>query len=75
MDSPKITTLGELKRTDYKSESIQQELAGNLRKRLSKGLGTFSVNGRSRLPFPPAIMTTSKGKYDLSFLKFIILTI
>ena len=31
MDSPKIATLGELRKTDYKSESIQQELAGNLR--------------------------------------------
>ena len=41
MDSPKITTLGELRKTDYKSESIQQELAGNLRQRLIKGLSTF----------------------------------
>ena len=41
MDSPKITTLGELRKTDYKSETIQQELAGNLRQRLSKGLRTF----------------------------------
>ena len=41
MDSPKIATLGELRKTDYKSESIQQELANNLRKRLSNGLSTF----------------------------------
>ena len=41
MDSPKIATLGELRKTDYKSESIQQELAGNLRQRLIKGLSTF----------------------------------
>ena len=29
MDSPKIATLVELRKTDYKSEIIQQELAGN----------------------------------------------
>ena len=42
MDSPKIATLEELRKTDYKSESIQQELAGNLRQRLIKGLSTVS---------------------------------
>ena len=41
MDSTKISTLGELRKTDYRPENIQQELAGNLRQRLSNGLSTF----------------------------------
>ena len=33
----------------------------------SKGLGVFSVNGRKRSPFPPAIITTSIGRTERSF--------
>ena len=37
----KSKTLGDLKKTDYKSLSIQQELAKNLRARLQSGASTF----------------------------------
>ncbi|MDG2053005.1 MAG: magnesium chelatase, partial [Flavobacteriaceae bacterium] len=37
----KITTLGTLKKTDYKPLSIQQELAQNLRARMQNGQPTF----------------------------------
>ena len=37
----KNTTLGALKKTDYKPLSIQQELASNLRDRMQKGKPTF----------------------------------
>ena len=37
----KSTTLGTLKKTDYKPLSIQQELAQNLRARMQKGQPTF----------------------------------
>lgn len=39
--SPTIATLGELKKTDYTSINIQDELAKNLRQRLSDGKVTF----------------------------------
>ncbi len=42
MNSPSITTLGALKKTDYTSKSIQDELAFNLRARLKNGQPTFS---------------------------------
>ena len=38
----KITTLGELKKTDYSPQNIQAELANNLRQRLGNGESTFS---------------------------------
>ena len=41
MSSPKITTLGALKKTSYKPQNIKEELAKNLRNRLRKGLKTF----------------------------------
>ena len=41
MNPPKISTLGALKKTDYKSQNIQAELAHNLRKRLASGTLTF----------------------------------
>ncbi len=41
MKSPDIKTLGGLKKTDYKSQSIQNELAHNLRQRLRNGQTTF----------------------------------
>ena len=37
----KSKTLGDLKKTDYKSLSIQQELAKNLRARMQSGVPTF----------------------------------
>ena len=42
MNHTKITTLGELKKTDYSPQNIQAELANNLRQRLSNGESTFS---------------------------------
>ena len=41
MNSPEITTLGALKKTDYRPQSIQEELAKNLRHRLKTGIPTF----------------------------------
>ena len=41
MSSPNITSLGALKKTDYKPQNIQEELAKNLRQRLRDGVKTF----------------------------------
>ena len=41
MSSPKINTLGALKKTSYKPQNIKEELAKNLRNRLREGLKTF----------------------------------
>ena len=41
MSSPKIATLGALKKTDYQPQNIQEELAKNLRQRLRDGVPTF----------------------------------
>jgi magnesium chelatase subunit I len=41
MEKPKITTLGALKKTNYQPQTIQDEIAGNLRKRLGQGLPSF----------------------------------
>ncbi|MEJ6557432.1 MAG: AAA family ATPase, partial [Flavobacteriaceae bacterium] len=42
MNYNKITTLGELKKTDYTPQNIQAELANNLRLRLRNGETTFA---------------------------------
>ena len=42
MNSPKITSLGALKKTDYQPQNIHEELAKNLRQRLSDGKTTFN---------------------------------
>jgi len=42
MSSPKISTLGALKKTNYFPQNIQEELAKNLRKRLRDGVPTFN---------------------------------
>jgi hypothetical protein len=47
MSSPKIATLGALKKTDYQPQNIQEELAKNLRQRLQDGTTTC----RTRHPF------------------------
>ena len=41
MGKPKITTLKELKKSNYQSSSIQEELAKNLREKIKKGENTF----------------------------------
>ena len=41
MEKPKITTLKELKKTNYQPSSIQEELAKNLREKIRKGETTF----------------------------------
>ena len=41
MEKPKITTLKELKKSNYKPSSIQEELANNLREKIKKGESTF----------------------------------
>ena len=41
MNAPKINSLGALKKTDYKPQNIQEELAKNLRERLRKGKASF----------------------------------
>ena len=41
MEKPKITTLKELKKTNYQPSSIQKELAKNLREKIKKGSPTF----------------------------------
>lgn len=41
MEKPKITTLKELKKTNYQPSSIQKELAKNLREKIKKGIFTF----------------------------------
>ena len=41
MEKPKITTLKELKKTNYQPNSIQWELAKNLREKIKKGETTF----------------------------------
>ena len=41
MNLPKISTLGALKKTDYKPQNIQEELSHNLRLRLANGTPTF----------------------------------
>ena len=41
MDYKKIDTLGALKKTDYRPQNIQDELAKNLRKKLRQGEKTF----------------------------------
>lgn len=41
MSSPNITSLAALKKTDYKPQNIQDELAKNLRQRLRDGVITF----------------------------------
>ena len=40
----------------------------------SKGFGIFSVKGRKRSPFPPAIRTASIGKIECISLRLYILT-
>jgi magnesium chelatase subunit I len=42
MNSPKINSLGALKKTDYQPQKIQEELAKNLRQRLRDGKTTFN---------------------------------
>jgi magnesium chelatase subunit I len=42
MNSPKINSLGALKKTDYQTQKIQEELAKNLRQRLRDGKTTFN---------------------------------
>jgi magnesium chelatase subunit I len=41
MEKPKITTLKELKKSNYQPSSIQEELAENLREKIKKGESTF----------------------------------
>ena len=41
MEKPKITTLKELKKSNYQPSSIQEELAKNLREKIKKGESTF----------------------------------
>ena len=41
MEQPKINTLKELKKTDYKPKTIQRELADNLRAKIINGDTTF----------------------------------
>lgn len=41
MEKPKIKTLKALQKTDYQPESIQKELARNLREKIKKGESTF----------------------------------
>src|SRR6056300_2039523 len=41
MKEKEITTLGELQKTEYQPESIQKELARNLREKIRKGESTF----------------------------------
>lgn len=41
MEKPKITTLRELKKTNYQPSSIQEELAKNLREKIREGKTTF----------------------------------
>lgn len=41
MKEKEITTLGELKKSGYQTQSIQQELAKNLKRKLQKGEQTF----------------------------------
>ncbi len=41
MEKPKITTLKELKKSNYQSSSIQEELAKNLREKIKKGETTL----------------------------------
>ena len=41
MEKPKITTLKELKKNNYQPNSIQEELAKNLREKIKKGESTF----------------------------------
>ena len=41
MEKPKITTLKELKKNNYQPNSIQEELAKNLREKIKKGETTF----------------------------------
>ncbi len=41
MEKPKITTLKELKKNNYQPNSIQEELAKNLREKIKKGKTTF----------------------------------
>ncbi|MBT4826933.1 MAG: AAA domain-containing protein [Flavobacteriaceae bacterium] len=41
MEKPKITTLKELKKSNYQPISIQEELAKNLREKIKKGESTF----------------------------------
>ena len=41
MEQPKISTLKELKKTDYQPKPIQKELADNLRAKITKGENSF----------------------------------
>ena len=41
MNKPEIKTLKELKKTNYKSESIKVELARNLKKLIASGKSSF----------------------------------
>ena len=41
MSKPAIKTLGELKKTDYKSRSIKEELRSNLVKNIKEGKNSF----------------------------------
>ena len=41
MSKPSIKKLSELKKTDYKSESVKKELARNLENKLKSGTPTF----------------------------------
>src|SRR5210317_2310103 len=41
MKEKEITTLGELKKSGYQTQSIQQEISKNLKRKLQKGEQTF----------------------------------
>ena len=41
MNKPKIKTIGELKSSDYKYKSLNQEITDNLRQNLSEGVNVF----------------------------------
>ena len=42
MNKPKLNTIGELKASNYKSKSLNQEITDNLRSNLSNGINVFS---------------------------------
>ena len=68
MNKPKIKTLKELKKTNYKSESIKVELARNLKKLIASGKSSFiGIYGYENTVIPDLERSILSG-HNINFL-------
>ena len=75
MSSPKITSLGALKKTDYHPQNIQEELAKNLRQRLRDGKTTFNLTVKPYFKYKFIAFFNFLFEYRINLLSFICLLI